>query len=170
MTEKPIKCAANGFVKNPFYLIQSNGEEKRFVASFQDKKGIQHFLNEFIGQSEKIQIKIRDFDDPENPIDYNGQASQLKVKEILDKYEFIFHNGFHVLMLRIPENGDYIAFDEHGLIFIYADKDYSMILKNYGLSHDENAKLIYEVDHWHYSKTTDKEDLKILIDEIGLEV
>jgi hypothetical protein len=77
MTDEPIKCASKDFKAAPFYLIQSNGTEKRLVASFQDKEVIKTFLLTFINKADKeLQIKIRDFDDHENPIDFDGTITK----------------------------------------------------------------------------------------------
>ena len=170
-TDKPIKCASRDFKSSPFYLIQSNGSDKRFVASFQDRSKIKEFLNLFIDQTlDELQIKIRDFDDRENPIDFDGQAAKANLKTTLDKYEeVVFHDGYHDLMLRRPETGDYIAFDEHGLIFIYTQDNYSDTLEELGLTYKANEKLIYQFDHWHYRPANGSENLKKLINELGLE-
>jgi hypothetical protein len=53
---------SKAFKTSPFFLIQSNGSDKRFIASFQEKK-IEQFLISFIDNtSDELQIKIRDFD------------------------------------------------------------------------------------------------------------
>lgn len=170
-TDKPIKCASKDFKASPFYLIQSNGTDKRFVASFQDGPKIKEFLNLFIDQTlDGLQIKIREFDDKENPIDFDGQATKIKLKTTLDKYEeVVFHDGFHALMLRRPETGDYITFDEHGLVFIYTQDNYSNTLEGLGLTYNAKEKLIYQFDHWHYRPANGSENLKKLIKELGLE-
>jgi hypothetical protein len=89
---EPIKCASKDFQAGPFYLIQSNGSDKRFVASFQDIGKIKQFITSFVdNSSEELEIVIRDLDDPENPIDFSGQATKEKLKAMLDKYnEVVF--------------------------------------------------------------------------------
>jgi hypothetical protein len=169
-TDKPIKCASKDYKTSPFYLIQSNGADKRFVVSFQDREKIKLFITTFIDSSDSdLQVKIRDFDDHENPIDFDGVVPQALLKSTLDKYEeVIFHDGCHDLMLRISKTGDYVAFDEHGLIFIYTKYNYSDILNKYDLTYKANEKLIYEFGHWHYRPATGSEDLNNLINELGL--
>lgn len=67
---------------------------------------------------------------------------------MLSKYkEVVLHNGYHDLMLRRPETGDYVVFDEHGLIFIYTQENYSDTLDKFGLTHRVNEKLIYQFNH-----------------------
>ena len=170
-TDKPIKCASKDFKTDPFYLIQSNGPDKRFVASFQDEQKIKQFLNLFISRtSDELQIKIRDLDDKENPLEFEGQVTISRLKATLEKYdEVFFHDGYHDLMIRLPETGDYMAFDEHGLVFIYTQDNYSDTLESLGLTYKANEKLIYQFDHWHYRPANGRQDLKNLINELGLE-
>lgn len=170
-TDKPIKCVSTDFKANPFYMIQSNRYEKRFVASFQSGDKIKDFLTLFIDwTADELQVKIRDFADIENPIDYDGLAKKSLLKGMLDKFEeLIFHDGFHDLMLRRPETGDYIAFDEHGLIYIYTQDNYSNILEGFGLTYKSTEKLIYQFDHWHYRPSNGRQDLESLVNELGLE-
>lgn len=171
-TDKPIKCASKDFKVNPFYLIQTNGSDKRFVASFQDEIKLKLFFIEYIDSSDtELQVKIRDFSDHENPVDFDGEATKAKLKSALDKYEeVVFHDGYHDLMLRRPNTGDYVVFDEHGLVFIYTHDNYSDTLNRYGLTYKASEKLIYEFDHWHYRPAAGKEDLNKLIMELGLEM
>jgi hypothetical protein len=166
----PIKCASNDFKTSPFYLIQSNESDKRFVASFQDSEKIKQFITSFIDNTlDELQIKIRDFNDQENPIDFSGYAKKSQLKITLDKYSaVIIHDGYHVLMLRRPETGDSIAFDEHGLIFVYTQENYSDAFEKLELTYKMNEKLIYQFDHWHYRPSNGQQDLKNLINELGL--
>ncbi len=168
---KPIKCASKDFKTSPFYLIQTDGSNKRFIASFQDELKIKQFLTLFIDlTSEFLQIKIRDFDDKENPLDFEGVATKSKLKSTLvDFEELVLHDGYHDLMLRRPETGDYISFDEHGLVFIYSQDDYSDILEGLGLTHNPNEKLIYNYDHWHYRPANGRQELNKLIKELELD-
>lgn len=171
MNNQPIKAAANDFTKEPFYLVQSNGTDKRYVVSLRDQIRIRTLLAGFINQSKDIiQIKIRDFDNPDTPIDYSGLSSKSKLHELMTKHEeVIFHNGYHDLMLRDPDSGDYMVFDEHGLIFIYTDQDYSEILKNLEAEYRPGEKLIYEFNHWHYCLSGGREKLAEMIKDFELE-
>ncbi|MBC7865498.1 MAG: hypothetical protein IAF38_21160, partial [Bacteroidia bacterium] len=127
MDNIPIKCASRDFTKDSFYLIQKNGKGKRYVISLKDKIRIRTLLAGFINQaSEEVQIKIWDLESRENPVGYSGTVSKKRVHQVMTRFEdAIFHNGYHDLMIRNSEKGDYIAFDEHGLIFIYTNEDYS---------------------------------------------
>jgi hypothetical protein len=170
MDTQPIKCASRDFTKSPFYLIQINNSEKRYVVSFQDIEKIRSFILHFAGKAKgDLQIKIRDFSDRGNPVDYTGTVTLEKLKEVLEAYEeLLFHNGYHDLMLRLPESGEYIAFDEHGLMFIYTRGEYKPLLESMNIPFKPEEKLIYEFDHWHYSPANGKEDLRKLITELNL--
>lgn len=169
-TDKPIKCASQEYKAAPFFLIQSNGSDKRFVVSFQDVEKIKLFFSSFLNSSKRFQVKIRDYKDYENPIDFSGATSQGKLAEILISYrDIIFHDGYHDLMIRNPDTGEYIAFDEHGLLFIYTTKNYSDILTKMSLEYKANEKLIYEVGHWHYRPANGGENLHKLIEELELQ-
>lgn len=171
MSNQPIKAASKEYIKDSFHLIQSNGSDKRYVVSIIEKIRIRTLLAGFINQSEdEIQIKIRDLDNPEKPIEYSGASSKSRLHELMTKHEdVIFHNGFHDLMLRNPDSGDYVAFDEHGLIFIYTNQDYSEILKNLEAEYRPEEKLIYEFNHWHYCLPEGREKLADMIKDFELE-
>jgi hypothetical protein len=169
---KSIKCVSSAPKTSPFYLIQSNGSDKRFVASFQEKEKIKQFLTSFIDYtSDELQIIIRDFDDREKNKDYIGLSTKSKLKSILETYEdYIFYDGFHDLILRRPNTGEYMTFDQHGLVFIHSRENYSVILERLGLTYKANEKLIYEFHHFHIRPANVREDLKKLINELGLEL
>lgn len=170
MSNQPIKSASDKFTKDSFYLVQTEGNEKRYVVSLRDKVRIRTLLAGFINQSLKnVLVKIRNFEDQENPRDYSGSVEKSKMHKVMTKYEdVIFHNGFHDFMIMNPETEDYIVFDEHGLIFIYSDNDYMEVLKNLEAEKRQNEKLTYEFDHWHYCMPEGKEKLIELINELDL--
>ena len=171
MSQQPIKCAARKYKTAPFYLIQSNGSDQRLVVSFQDVSGIKTFLLAFVQQAEQdLQVKIIDMNNPDHPVDYLGLVSKEKLSQLFNRYEeVIFHDGFHVLMIRHPDSGDYVVFDEHGLVFIYAEAGYTGMLDGMGLMFKKEENLIYEFDHWHYRPANAGEILRELIAEMGLE-
>ena len=169
-TNRPIKCAAKGFKNEAFYLIQYNGADKRIVASFQNKEDIKLFLKTFIESVEiNINVKITDLDDYDDPQEFKGVVAKEKMKSTLDDNDdFLFHDGYHELTIMNPNSNDLIEFDEHGLIFIYANTDYSKILENFGLKLKSKEKLIYEYDHWHYRPADGQNVLKKIISDLNL--
>lgn len=171
MSTQPIKAAAKEFAQAPFYLIQSNGTDKRYVVSLSDKTRIRTLMAGFANQSEnEVQVKVMDLDNPEDPIEYSGSLSKSKLHELMSKHEdVIFHHGYHDFMLRNPDSGDYVVFDEHGLIFIYTNRDYSEILENLQAQFKLTEKLIYEFNHWHYCLPDSEDKLADMIKDFELE-
>ena len=172
MSYQPIKAAAKEFTNEPFYLIQSNGKDKRYVVSLSDKIRIRTLLAGFINQStNEIQIKIRDLDNREKPVEYSGMINKSKLHDLMTMHEYvIFHNGYHDLMMKNSDTGDYIAFDEHGLIFIYTNEDYSEFLEKLNAEYKPNEKLIYEFNHWHYLLPKGRERLSEMIKDFKLKI
>ena len=170
MVDNPIKAYSKENSKGSFYVIQSNGNDLRYVISLNDIIKVKALIYSFIDKSKKyIQIKIRDFTNKDKPKVFTGEIIKKRLLKIIIKHkEFIFHNGFHDLMLRNPETLDYIAFDEHGLIFIYTKKDYSEILEGFNIKFQPKSKLIYEFNHWHYSSTDSEQKLLKLVFDLGL--
>lgn len=141
------------------------------MVSLSDPIRIRILLAGFINQSENdIQVKIRDLDNPEKPMDYSGALNKSTLHDLMTKHEdVIFHNGYHDLMLRNPGTGDYVVFDEHGLVFVYTSQNYSEVLKNLKADYLPDEKLIYELNHWHYCLTDGQEKLADMIKDFKLE-
>lgn len=169
MTDKPIKSISTFFTAAPFYFIEPMGGGKRFVASFQDKAKTKTFLLNFFETANEIYVKIRNYENYEKRVEFVGKVTKQKLRDALEKYEtLIFHDGYHDLMIRLPKTEEYVAFDEHGLVYVYTQNDYSGILNDFGLAYKPAEKLIYEFDHWHYGPPNAKENLVQLIKELGL--
>ena len=150
MNTLPIKAAAAGSAKKSFYLLETDDDFRRYVTSMISKTGIQKFLTGFIGgASDDVLVKIRDLRE-ENPFDYSGSVKKNELLKFLEKYkDFLFHDGYHDFMAMIPETNEYIVFDEHGLIFIYTEDDYSAVFDDFGIKYKPDERLIDEFDHWH---------------------
>ena len=99
MSIQPIKCASNEFTKDPFYLIQSNGPDRRYVVYLNQKIRIRTLLAGFINQSpEYVQIKIAERKSEEDKIMWFGLAKKSSLHHCMTEYEdVIFHYGFHYL-------------------------------------------------------------------------
>lgn len=171
MPEYPIKSSAANYSKAPFYLIQKNQDSKRYVVYLNDKVRIRILLAGFINQQkESIQVKVVDFKNREETHEYLGLVQTKKLHELMTSYEqAIFHHGKHDLMFRNQDTGDVIAFDEHGLIFIYTDQNYETTLEDLEAAYKPKEKLIYELDHWHHSEAGSYEKLLAFIHEMNLE-
>lgn len=168
----PIKAQPRKFTKQQFYLIQTNSTEKRFVISITDKLTLRILMAGFINEVKNyIQIKIIDLNNTEKPKVYYGTSDKSKLHKLMTKYEdVIFHNGFHELLLRNPDNGHHIALDEHGLLFVYSNKDYAKILSQLKIEFKPKEKLIYEKEHWHFCLSDGYERLSMMINDLELKI
>ena len=171
MNRLPIKTAANGYSKDPFYLIQTNGPEKRYVVSLRDKEKIKTIMTGFIEQMKnRVQIKIADLYVIDEPEEYYGELDKFRLFELMTEFEeVIFHHSHHDFMIHNPDSEDYIVFDEHGLLFIYTDEDYSHVLHQFKVEYRPKEKLIYEFSHWHVNLPNPEKRLNEMIEAFGLE-
>ncbi|TCZ70191.1 hypothetical protein [Flaviaesturariibacter aridisoli] len=153
MNAYPIKSASRDYRPEPFYLLQSNGAAQRLVAYFNSADAIRAVLCAFVGRGNGyLRVKLFDGKSEGDANEYEGTVSQTQLLGALDAFgDFIFHDGFHELLAMHPENGDYIAFDEHGLLFLYVTDPevYQPLLEAQGAAYDPEGRFIYEFDHWH---------------------
>lgn len=170
MNSLPIKCTSNNYRNEPFYLIQTNEDGKRYVVSLSDTFRIRILLSGFIDNiKNNCQLKIRSLDEDLNLIVYTGKQSRDRLHALITEFEdVIFHNGRHDLIIQNPDSGDYLTFDDHGLIYIDTDEDYSAVLNNLGAEHKPDEKLIYQGFHWHHSTEQLNEQLADFINAWGL--
>lgn len=171
MTDYPIKATSREITKTPFYLVQTNGLHKRFVIWLCDKFRIRTLIAGFINRANLIvNVRVIDFDETEEGVDYSGLVSKSELHRLMTKYEdVLFHNGYHDLMIRIPETDELLVFEEHGLIFIYSsDSAWKDTLRRLGADYLPNEKLIYELDHWHYCLPEGRKQLLSFMEELKL--
>jgi len=170
-SENPIKCASAEYTAKPFHLIQANETDRRYVISFQDIEKIKAFIFAFIDSaSEKVAVKLRDNDDPDQPTDYDSDVKPQHLKNVINTFEeTVFYDGYTDLMIRLHESGDYVVFDQHGLVFVYTHDDYSEVLQQLENPFNPNEQLIYEVSHWHIRPAKARENLVEFIRELGLQ-
>lgn len=167
----PVKCISKEYDSNNFYLIQHNGENKRFVVSFPSPIKNKEFVEVYIHSIKNIfvEVKIVDLNDSQNPNELYARVNKDLLLQVLNKYsEFFFYDGFHELMVKTPDSSEYIALDEHGLIFIYTDFNFSNFLEKQGLKYMPNQKLVYEFNHFHYRTPNAETNLKEIITLLSL--
>lgn len=71
-------------------------------------------------------------------------------------------------MARISRTGEYIVFDDHGLLFIYSKKDYQSFIESIDITYQEDQKLIYEFNHWHHGDEDHHEKLMNFVNALGM--
>lgn len=166
----PIKTAITGISISPFFLIQQNKNEKRYIAWINDKIKIRIIIAGFINKAkDNLNVKIVNFYDVDKGETFQGEISKSDLHLKMTEFEdVLFHNGFHDFMVMNPDTKEYIVFDEHGLIFIYTNEDYTEIFKNLNINLNNSAKLTYEFDHFHYIIPEGNNKLEKFINELNL--
>ena len=151
-------------------MIQANEKDKRYVVSLNDKFRIRVLLSGFINKTETtVDVEIKSFEDVFNPVVYAGKHDKERIHALMTEFEdVIFHNGRHDLIIQNSDSGDYLTFDDHGLIYINTEEDCSEVLKNSGAEHKPDEKLIYQGFHWHHSTEQLNEKLAEFINALGL--
>lgn len=152
-------------------MIQSNKNEKRFVLYLNNIEKIKILLLLFIdgSKTQMLQVKIHVFETSEDFIEYAGVTLKEQIKSSISTHGDIFlKDGDNAFMLRRPDTGEVLAFDEHGLIFIYTAQDMSKELESFGAPYTANQKLIYQFDHWHVRPAHAEQSLHQVINELGL--
>ncbi len=189
LLNRPIKCAAAGYNRKPFYVIDRQKQETRYVVSFQDGVNIKQFLLHFMDESiGRLEVRIIDHGDYQNPITYTGFAANEQIQTLIEKYEdLVLYDGGHELWISRPENESFVVFDDHGLVYVYTKDDYTNILNGYGLTplklenpiytfmldrigltRRKRVLLIHEINHWHVRSPNAADELKRFIEELGL--
>ncbi|XOV67499.1 MAG: hypothetical protein ACFHU9_17935 [Fluviicola sp.] len=169
MRGKQWKCLSGEAPKESFYLVQKYEKQTRYVISLQSPEDALLLLYNFIRKSRYLDLKIRDMDNNENPTDYVGMLGRKKLLVILEKNEdILLGNVFFEFMAKNSRTGEYIVFDDHGLLFIYSNKDYASFIEQVDVSRNDEAKLIYEYNHWHNGPAGHREALQHFIKELEM--
>ncbi|MEJ1240311.1 hypothetical protein WBG78_19370 [Chryseolinea sp. T2] len=164
------KCTSNSYSREPFYLLQADDNCRRYTVQLNDQFRIRILLSGFIESLTAIvEIRIKSYEDPFNPIVYSGNQERSRIQALMTEFEeVIFHNGYHDLIIQDPDAGECIIFDQHGLIYMNTNRDYSDNLGNLGAEFKQKEKLISQSFHWHHSSESLDEKLVEFINVLGL--
>lgn len=167
---QPIKSASNEYKVSPFYCIETSGTTKRYIASLQDEQRIFDFILKFFRICEtEIELTIKNLSNPDSPIEYTGKKSVSDAFKAFTRYSgLLLHDGYQELVIKNPATGDYLVYDDHGLLFIYSDDDYESMFIRLALEHRPDQKMIYDFPHWHIGISDGATQLKGLIDLLQL--
>jgi hypothetical protein len=81
---------------------------------------------------------------------YHGTVDRPTLLELLEEcQELIFSDGGSMLCVRRPDSGEYLALDEHGILFVYStDPTYLRLHEELGFP-KRTTELLFESGHWH---------------------
>jgi hypothetical protein len=149
------KAVVQGYAPRPFFFAQTSPQGSiRRVAWTGDlpqlKRLVYAILRHFTANA-LVLMKVGKEDVADGPVwtRYHGEAPLAKVIQAMQANErMVFQDGYTQLCVRDADTGDYIALDEHGVLYIYSDDPvFAQICTDSGLSEREEA-LISEHGHW----------------------
>jgi hypothetical protein len=101
---------------------------------------------------------------------FHGSVSRSELtKAIHENEHYIFSDGTHQLCVKDPKTDRYMAFDEHGIIFIYAPREEDAdIFGNLGFE-NRYAEPLFSIPHFkHIVPDSEKMEMKF-ITALGLQ-
>jgi hypothetical protein len=121
-----LKAWSREYEEKPFCFQQDSEHGKRLVAwteeSGQIKNAFYSLLENF-PDTVDILLKISAGESPEGrPLwsRYQGEISLWQlVKSVQENEIYVFSDGMHQLCVKDPDSGHYLAFDDHGIFFVY---------------------------------------------------
>lgn len=169
MTNKSVR---GDYSPNPFYFIEHNEEYalSRIVAFTQDVNQLKTLFKEIIEyfpQEIDVLFKILDGNDFDR---FHGIIEKYKLLVTLNKFEeFVFEDGSFQLCIKFPDNDEYVALDEHGVLFIYSLDEFfiNKLEKNNFIARKE--EMIFLKPHYHHMIKDSEIFAQKFIEELELE-
>jgi len=124
---KYLKAWAGDYEETPFFFEEKSERGSRIIAWTDDPDQTQrtfYALMESLPWDVNVLLKICvSTDENDQPLwsRYHGlvdRSSLIKAVEINDEY--VFSNGMHQLCVKDPDGNRYVAFDDHGIFFLYS--------------------------------------------------
>lgn len=116
----------------------------------------------------KAESSVLNPDGPDEWIRFHGYASNQAVQTALTGFrKLLLCDSTHQFMVRSTETGEYLVFDDYGILWIYSDNEqFKELLVARGFK-EKNQPLIYEGPVWRF--TAPKGQLKELTDFLMLD-
>lgn len=138
------KAELRGYSEEPFFKTDKDYDQGRIIAWAGDVErqaqlfwSLAEALGERIDYLLKVELDVNEKASKWRRIFGNILLSDLKVA-IKSHDELFFHYSGFQICLRKPDSGEYFAYDEHGIFWIYSnDERFIKILKESGLSERE---------------------------------
>ena len=170
------KAVVSGYAPSPFFYAQTSPSGAvRWVAWSGDVEQTRRLVYDVLKQFSphaQVLLKVDKQDVPDGPVwtRYHGEAPLAKVVgAIRDNEPFVFQDGYTQLCVRDDDTGEYIALDEYGLLWIYADDDrFVEVCRRNGFE-ERPEHLISDGGHYRRSLADAAEQRDRFLRELDLE-
>jgi len=160
--------------RGAFFFRQKHSGGFRLVAWTSElpqlKRLVYSILDTFPEEVEVLlKLREKEFDDRFSrylgPVRRDKLIETMKVKE-----PFVFADGGSQLCVKRLDTDEFIALDDHGILFIYSDSpQFVDLCRRKGLKRQRRA-LIYAHDHWHIRRKDSVRVGRGLVKALGLEL
>jgi hypothetical protein len=174
------KAVAPDYHPGPFYFVQSSETGAiRIPCWSQDPSPLGEIMLEILQlfpEEVGILIKAR-LESPheysksdDEWIRYHGYSHKRAVQTAFAKFrKFLLRDSTHQFMARNPDTGEYFAFDDYGILWIYSENaKFRDILTSHKFL-EKFQPLIYEGSVWKFIAPDSQDQLRELVDFLMLE-
>jgi hypothetical protein len=173
--ENQIKAWSREYEETPFFFEQNVKAGHRIIAWAEDSKLTRkafYTIFESFPQVIEVLLKIEFRDSAEaKPLwsRYHGIIDRWQVTKVIQENEvYVFSDGAHQLCFKIPQNDRYVAFDEHGIFFLYSPT--AEDAKNFRSLGFESryAEPIFSKPHFHHAPPEPEKLEMKFVTQLGL--
>jgi hypothetical protein len=173
------KAVAPEYHPEPFYFVQtSNSGATRIPCWSQDPAPLAEVILELLHlfpEQVDVLIKVRidppsvDREDDDEWNRFHGFAKNRVVQTAFAKFrKFLLCDSTHQFMVRNPDTGEYFAFDDYGVLWIYSENTKVVeVLTTRGFI-KQVQPLIYEGAVWKFTAPNSSSQLRSLVDFLML--
>ena len=173
-TSDKLKACVEGYDPPPFFFREEFQGNVRLVAwtSRLDhlKSAFYRIIESFPETVEVLfKVKIDSPDDADEWHRYYGRIAHGTLESGIRANELcVFQDGGNQLCVRIPDTPEYIALDDHNILFVYSQRpSFRQALVESGLKEQANP-LLFEKPHWHVMPKDSDIHRERFINAIGL--
>jgi hypothetical protein len=173
------KAVSPDYNPGPFYFVEaSQTGEVRMPCWSPDPAPLMEIMLETLnGFPEEVGVLIKarvetSSTHPEEDewVRFFGYCNKRAVQNAVARFrKFIQCDSTHQFMVRNTDTGEYLVFDDYGILWIYSgDPKFIEILQGRGYSEKKGQKLIYEGPSWRLTAPDSAGQLRQLVDLLML--
>jgi hypothetical protein len=171
-----LKAYAREYEETPFFFEKTSEHGAMLVAWSGDRQQVQSAFYEIVERlpwDVNVLLKIAVGEGPSSNkplwVRYHDRVDRSRlIMAIENNAEYIFSDGMHQLCVKDPESDRYLAFDDHGIFFLYQPLlEDTEFFETLGFK-QRKAKLLFEIPHFHVTPGNSEELAKKFIAELQL--